>query len=173
LRLSSSPIARRLAVFVGAFALLTTLEYGLREPLRPLVNGVLNVQAGARLIELIAPGEDVRANGDRIESPVTFIQVAPGCEGLDVMALFVAAMLATPLAVRRKLLGTLAGLAVIYAANLVRLAGLWFCLRYAPARFEAMHVFVGQTAIIVVALATYAFATGLHTSLAAPAERLP
>jgi exosortase family protein XrtM len=169
-------LARRIAVFLGAFLLFTSLEFVFRQQVGPFVNGVLNVQAGARLVDVLTPAEAVRGHGDRIESATTSIQVSQGCEGVDVMFMFVAAMLATPMAGRRKLVGCVVGIGVIYVCNLLRLAGLWYCLKYAPERFEAMHVVVGQTAIIVVAVAVFAGATGLFARLreatAPPAEEI-
>src|SRR5437762_1315489 len=124
------PVARRIAIFLGVFLLLTSLEYGFREQVGPFVNGVLNVQAGAHLIDAFTPSEAVRGHGDRIESPTASIQVSQGCEGVDVMFMFAAAMLAMPMSGRRRLLGCLAGVGVIYVVNLLRLAGLWYCLKY-------------------------------------------
>jgi exosortase/archaeosortase family protein len=154
---------RRVAIFLGVFLALTGLEYGLRARTAPFLNGVLNVRAGSALIHLLTPGESVRGRGDRIESATTSIQVAQGCEGIDVMLMFVAAVVAMPLGWRRKLLAGLAGVAVVYAVNLLRLAGLFYCLEYAPERFESMHVIVGQTVVIVVAIAVFAATTGLFT----------
>jgi exosortase/archaeosortase family protein len=162
-------MARRVAIFLGVFLALTGLEYAFRAETAPFLNGVLNVEAGSRLIQLLTPGEGVRARGDRIESATTSIQVSQGCEGVDVMLMFVAAVAAMPLAWRRKLVAGAAGVGVIYVVNLLRLAGLFYCLEYAPERFEAMHVIVGQTVVIVVAIAVFAATTGV---LAVPRERV-
>jgi exosortase/archaeosortase family protein len=158
-------LARRIAIFAGAFLLLTTLEFALRDQVGPFVNGVLNVRAGAAILRVLAPAEHVQGHGDRIESATTSIRVSQGCEGVDVMFMFVAAMLAMPMTGRRRLVGCIAGVGVIYACNLVRLAGLWYCLKVAPERFESMHVIVGQTAIIVVAVLLFAGATGSFARL--------
>lgn len=162
-------IARRVAIFLGVFLVLTGAEYAFRAQVAPFLNGVLNVEAGSRLIQLVTPGEGVRARGDRIVSTTTSIQVSQGCEGVDVMLMFIAAVVAMPLGWRRKLVAGAAGVGVIYAVNLLRLAGLFYCLKYAPERFEAMHVIVGQTVVIVVAIAVFAATTGV---LAPPRERV-
>ncbi len=164
---------RQLLVFLGAFLFLTGLEYTFRREMGPFVNGVLNVRAGTALINAITPAEAVVARGNRIESSTTSIEVAQGCEGVDVMLMFLAAMVAMPLALRRKLVGSLVGIGVIYVANLLRLAGLWYCLKYTPSRFESMHVVVGQTAIIVVAIAVFAAVTGLFSRLGSATTPAP
>ena len=152
---------RRVGVFLAVFLALTGLAYAFRPVTAPFLNGVMNVQAGSRLIQLLTPGQKVRGHGDRISSATTSIQVSQGCEGVDVMLMFVAAVVAMPLGWRRKLVAAAGGVAVLYVVNLVRLAGLFYCLEYAPERFEAMHVIVGQTVVVVVAIVLFAYATGL------------
>jgi exosortase family protein XrtM len=146
----------KLVVFVGAFLAFTLCEYAFRPQIGPFVNGVMTVRPAARLVDLVAPAEHVRARGDRIQSRLAYVRVAQGCEGIDVMLMFVAAMLGASMTWRRKALGCAAGVTLIYFSNLVRVAGLWFCVRYWPSRFEAMHVIVGQTVIIVLAVLLFA-----------------
>jgi exosortase family protein XrtM len=158
--------ATRVAVFLAAFLLFTLSEYAFRPQIAPFVNGAMTVRPAARLVDWVAPSEHVRARGDRIQSRLAYIRVAQGCEGIDVMLMFVAAMLGASMGWRRRALGCAVGVGVIYVSNLMRVAGLWFCVRYWPARFEAMHVIVGQTVIIVLAILLFAGWTG-----AAPTRR--
>ena len=144
--------SRRISLFLGAFLLLTLTEFRFRQELGPLVNGLLTVRAGASLLALIVPQAGVHARGDWIESDQASIHVAQGCEGVDVMLMFAAATLALPLSWRRRAVVGLFGVLAIYLLNLVRVAGLWLCLRYWPTAFEAMHVTVGQTVMIILAL---------------------
>jgi exosortase/archaeosortase family protein len=147
------------AIFVSVFVALTLCEYAFRRELGPFVNGAMTVRPAARLVDLLAPAEHVRARGDRIHASFASIRVAQGCEGVDVMLMFVAGVIAVRGSFWRTVAGCAAGVSVLYACNLGRVAGLWFCLRYWPAHFEAMHVIVGQTAIIVVAVALLALWT--------------
>jgi exosortase family protein XrtM len=163
----------RIALFLGAFLLFTLCEYAFRPQIAPLVNGAMTVRPAARLVDLVAPSEHVRVRGDRIQSRLAYIQVAQGCEGIDVMSMFVAAMLGMSMSFSRKVVGCLAGVSVIYVCNLMRVAGLWFCVRYWPSRFEAMHVIVGQTVIIVVAVVLLAGWTLAASPHARPREARP
>ena len=144
--------AAMVATFLGVFLLFTLSEYSFRNQLGPFVNGVMTVRPAARLVDLLAPSEHVRARGDRIQSHLAQVRVAQGCEGVDVMLMFFAGMLAPRRNLKRTLVGCLVGGVVLYLCNLGRVAGLWFCVRYWPSRFEAMHMIVGQTVIIVVAV---------------------
>jgi exosortase family protein XrtM len=157
---------RGLIVFLAALALFTLGEYAFRPQIGPFVNGTMTVRPAARLVGFLARGEQVRARGDRIQSRMAYIRVAQGCEGIDVMLMFAAATLAVSMSWRRRALACLTGVGVIYVCNLIRVAGLWFCMRYWPSHFQAMHVIVGQTVIIVVAILLFAAWT-----LGAPAQQ--
>jgi exosortase/archaeosortase family protein len=148
-----------IVTFLLAFMLFTLSEYAFRQKLGPFVNGVMTVRPAARLVALLAPAEHVQAHGDRIQSSLAYVRVAQGCEGVDVMLMFVAGMLAVRTSWKRTVAGCVTGVFILYLCNLGRVAGLWFCVRYWPARFEAMHVIVGQTAIIVVAVMLLALGT--------------
>jgi exosortase/archaeosortase family protein len=169
--LSSRPRAVvMVATFLWVFLLFTLCEYAFRQQVGPFVNGVMTVRPAARLVDLVAPSEHVRARGDRIESPAAFVRVAQGCEGVDVMLMFIAGMLAVRTSWKRTLVGSIVGGFVLYLSNLARVAGLWLCVRFWPSRFEAMHVIVGQTAIIVIAVLLLAASTRGVVPMARPAE---
>jgi exosortase family protein XrtM len=160
---------KKIAVFLAALSLFTLCEYAFRPQVGPFVNGTMTVRPAARIVAFLARGEHVRARGDRIQSRMAYIRVAQGCEGVDVMLMFAAAMLAVSMSWRRKAVACLTGVAVIYSCNLMRVAGLWFCMRYWPSHFQAMHVIVGQTVIIVVALLLFAgWTLGAALPTAAP-----
>jgi exosortase/archaeosortase family protein len=51
-----------------------------------------------------------------------------------------------------KVAGILAGSLVLYLANLVRITGLYYTLKYRPGLFDLAHVYIGQTFIICVGI---------------------
>ena len=157
---------KRLFVFLAALSLFTLGEYAFRPQIGPFVNGTMTVRPAAGVVGFLAPSEHVRARGDRIQSRLAYIRVAQGCEGIDVMLMFTAALLAVSMSWRRRALACVTGVGVIWVCNLMRVAGLWFCMRYWPSHFQAMHVIVGQTVIVVVAILLFAGWT-----LSAPAEQ--
>jgi exosortase/archaeosortase family protein len=148
--------AIRIGAFFLAFLLLTLCEYTFRQQLGPFINGTMTVRPATWVVNLLDSTASVHATGDLIQSPMARIRVAQGCEGIDVMFMFAAAIGCSTLGWRRRASAGVVGVAVIYFCNLMRVAGLWFCARYWPTHFEAMHVIVGQTAIIVIALVLFA-----------------
>ncbi len=168
--------ARVFLLFVSVLAALMVLQYSLQERLAPVTNGLLTVRASAGVINLLSPGERVRARGNQLESAHATLRVAQGCEGLDVLNLFLAAMVAVPFArpvsrVRRAV-ACVAGLLLLYGVNLLRVAGLWFVYRHWPGRFDDMHVLVGQSVVIVLALAAFAGLVWLLGRTASPRRAL-
>lgn len=148
-------------LFCLLFGLGTGAHYLTRPYLGPIVNQWLNAAVAARLINLFSPQEAVRASGSLVGSARASILVAQGCEGVDVMLMVVAAVVAFPLGARKKVLGAAAGALVVYTFNLGRIVGLWYCLRHWPASFDSMHLVVGQTVLIVVGVVFFAAWTGV------------
>lgn len=159
---------RVLAKFVLIFLLATALHFFVRPVTVPFINETLNASVAARLLNAIVPAEVVQPIGSSISSDRATVQVALGCDGVDVALMVTAAVAAFPMTKRRKLLGILAGIALIYACNLARIMTLWGVLRFFPAAFESMHVAVGQTIIIVVGVLFVGFWTGAFTAALRP-----
>jgi exosortase family protein XrtM len=154
------PALKHVAIFCALFLTGTLAHYLARPYVEPFVNGTMNAAAAARLIDLVAPAAGVRAVGCRIGSGSTYLLIAPGCEGVDVMIMLAAAIVAFPMTWRKKVLGAVTGALLIYVVNLSRTVGLWFCLRYWPSAFDSMHTTVGQTVLIVVGALFFAAWTG-------------
>jgi exosortase family protein XrtM len=138
------------------FLAATSVHYLTRPYVAPFVNRTLNASVAAQLINTVSPQANVQAVGSRVGSGATYIQVAQGCEGIDVMLMLVAAVLTFPVSLSRKLIGAVVGAFAIYAFNLIRIVGLWYCLRHWPEGFETMHLIVGQTMLILVGLIFFA-----------------
>jgi exosortase family protein XrtM len=85
------------------------------------------------------------------------IQVGQGCEGIDCLLLLIAAVLAFPAPWKAKLGALGAGVPLIYLCNLARIAALYHVQRHAPAYFDLMHIYVGQTFIILVGSVFFLF----------------
>lgn len=132
-------------VFLLAGSILLQVTYNHVSPF--LVNA-MHVEASARIINIISPGEKAVAQNGKIVSQNSALEVAKGCEGIEGILLIMAAVCAFPVGMRKKVFGLLAGVLFIYALNLTRIVGLWFTLRHKPALFDIMHIYVGQTYII-------------------------
>ncbi|MFZ5445516.1 MAG: exosortase/archaeosortase family protein [Myxococcota bacterium] len=160
-----APLSRSVILRLGLFGALflggTAAHFFTRPLVGPFINVVLNARPAAQVIDLLLPSEGVRATGSRVGSANTWVQVAQGCEGVDVMLMVVAALLAFPMAARRKALGVALAVLLIYALNVSRIVGLWFCLRHWPASFDSMHLVVGQTALIIAGVGFFAAWSGV------------
>lgn len=115
----------------------------------PFLINTLHAKAGAAVIGLISQDGSVTALNNTITSKITSMQIVKGCDGTEGLLLIVAAMFAFPVRLREKAIGLVLGILFVYALNLMRIVGLWFVLGHAPALFDIMHVYVGQTFIIL------------------------
>ena len=77
------------------------------------------------------------------------------CSALDAQALFAAAVLATRARWSDKLVGLTAGIALLVAVNLGRIATLYFVGVRAPRLFHVLHEEILQMAIVVCALLVF------------------
>lgn len=102
----------------------------------------------------------VRAQGAAairlVGTPVLPVEVTLACSGADVIALCLGAILAYPVAWRRRLAGAGIGVALILALNTLRIGTLGRAAA-SPAWFNALHLYVWPAALTL-AVAAYVFA---------------
>jgi len=153
---AGAPIIKRCVFFVVLFLAGTGVHYLARPYLGPLFNRLLNAQVAAWVIAFVSPAEGVHASGSSVGAANTYVQVAQGCEGIDVMLMLVAAIVAFPMTIRLKVVGSIAGALLIYVVNVSRIVALWYCLRFWPSNFDSMHIIVGQTILVLVGVAYFA-----------------
>jgi len=91
------------------------------------------------LINAVAPEEHVQLIGRTLSSPGSNLHVTCGCEGIEMFLLLIAAILAFPASIKRRLQGLLFGALLAYALSIARLMALHYILRYSPAAWEALH----------------------------------
>jgi exosortase/archaeosortase family protein len=100
------------------------------------------------------------------------LEIVFDCAALDVQALYAVAVLVFPAPWRRKLLGLGAGLLIIGAANVARIAALYFIGAHAPGAFHTMHHEVFQLALLVLTCALFVL-WAFHPSVRKPSGRSP
>jgi exosortase family protein XrtM len=137
-------------IFLGGMA----LHRVTRAKTAPFLVDILDVKAAAALINLFTPSEGAVAKGDLIQGGAT-IEVAQGCDGFECFMLLGAALLAFPAKWRSKLVGLGMGIPLVYVCNLARIVVLYYVERHAPAHFQLVHVYVAQTALIVICCAFF------------------
>ena len=137
--------------FIFLFFALQALHYIARPHIKPFVVNYLTTGGSSRLINLMTPGENTRTQEEYLISGSFKLKIARGCEGIEGVIILLAAILAFPASIKFKSIGVIVGIFVIYGLNLFRVAGLYYTLKYKPGLFDMMHIYVGQTLIILVA----------------------
>ncbi len=150
------PMLRFLLVFVVLVFVLFGLE--LLEPVERLVIvpfTSLVAKASGVVIRLI--DADAIVQGKIISSPAHnfAISIERGCNGVEAMIIFGAALAAFPAPWRHKLLGLGIGFAAIQALNLVRIVSLFYLGRWNMAWFEWFHLYLWQALMVLDALIVF------------------
>ncbi|MEI7970276.1 MAG: exosortase/archaeosortase family protein [Betaproteobacteria bacterium] len=127
------------------------------------------VATAAAAIRAIDPASEVVAAGSRLRSPGGGINVLNGCEGTDALLLLQSALAVAPLAWRHRAAGMAVGLALVFLLNQVRVVGLFYAFRRAPAAFDLLHGFVAP--VLLVAAAGAFFAVWLERFGPVPPDR--
>ena len=137
-----------LAVFIlvlgGGFTLLSLNAVNDRfvEPFTGLI-----ARASGVALNLI--GQEVKMDGTAISNPRFGVNIRNGCNGLETMVIFLAAVLAFPASWKARLLGLVFGAVTIQAINLVRVVALFLTGAYFPAYFDSSHTVIWQTIVIL------------------------
>jgi exosortase family protein XrtM len=91
------------------------------------------------LINAVTPGEHVTLVGRSLESVGTNLHVTRGCEGIEMFLLLIAAILAFPASIKRRLQGLILGAILAYVLSVSRLMAMHYILRYSPSAWEMLH----------------------------------
>jgi exosortase H (IPTLxxWG-CTERM-specific) len=102
-------------------------------------------------------GQDVNMSGTRIFGKKFAVDIKNGCNGLETIVIFVAAVLAFPAPWRARLTGLLLGLVAIQIVNLVRIVALFLTGSYLPSWFDNSHTVVWQTIVIAFGVLLWMF----------------
>lgn len=147
------PGLRQPLSFALAFLAVFAVLYGLYAMTRGttverLVIDEWTVSPGVTIINLLTPAEAVKASGHRLVSNKARLSVLNGCEGTESLFLLVAAITAFGATWRAKAVGILAGTALIFVLNQIRIVSLYYALRHERAWFEALHGYIAPTLIV-------------------------
>jgi exosortase family protein XrtM len=104
----------------------------------------------AELINAVTPGEQVALVGRTIASTGSNLRVTRGCEGIEMLLLLVAGIVAFPAGVKQRALGLSVGALLAYFLSITRLMALHYILRYSPEAWEALHGLVLPLGPIVI-----------------------
>lgn len=122
--------------------------------------GYLSLNARGSLFLLNLFGENASAQDKTVTlmrgSTAYSITIERGCDAIQPSALFCAAVLASPLALRARLLAVLAGTTLLMLINFVRILSLCYIRAYWPSAFDVMHLDVWQALFILFAIVLWA-----------------
>jgi len=147
----------RTFIAVFAAAALALFAILLAAPIRPFVDGFSAHLAfvSARLIT-VCGGKCLQHGAILSSSSGGFaMEVRDGCNGVNVVILLWAAILAYPSNIKWKLIGLGGGLAAIQLVNLFRLISLFYLGQYSPSMFEFAHLYLWETLIIIDAMVVF------------------
>jgi exosortase family protein XrtM len=90
-------------------------------------------------INAITPQEHVELTGRTLASAGGNLRVTRGCEGVEMLFMLVAGILAFPATWKRRAQGLVFGSILAYVLSVTRLMVLHYILRYSPIAWEALH----------------------------------
>ena len=139
-------------LLIGGFTLisLNAVNDGVIEP---FTAGIAKVSG----LTLKALGQDIRMDGTRILSKRFSVNIKNGCNGVEAMLIFFAAVLAFPSPWASRLKGLALGFVVIQVLNLIRVVALYLTGAYMPKLFDTSHTVVWQGIVILLSLVLWIY----------------
>ena len=136
-----------LVVALSNLLLLEVVDRTLLEPIRRSIAWLAGL-----VLSLVS--ENVRVIGQRVMLGSSAVDIVNSCTGIDVGIFLACAMLVFPAPWRDRVRGIVAGFAIIFAVNFLRVLTLCWLNAGSPQLFELVHVDVGPAFITAVCLAT-------------------
>lgn len=115
----------------------------------------LNAHVSGAMLRLF--GEDATVQDQSLVSAKgPSIEIERGCDAVEPSALFVSAVLASPVSLMSRLSAAAVGTIVLMLLNLVRIISLFLVRLYYPQAFETVHLDVWQALFIFMAILLWA-----------------
>ncbi|MCQ8129773.1 exosortase family protein XrtM [Methylomonas rivi] len=158
-------------LFVVCYAL---LDYGYFQiPVDLFANVIYYhgvVAVCADLVNWLVPFEHVLAKQNHLLSAKADLEIVRGCDGAGALFLVTSAVLVFPSGLKRKLIGLVLGIGLIYFLNLLRICVLYFVIAYHPGWFQLIHTYVAPTLMVMLGCFYFAWwAFGSRPSIHEPA----
>ena len=93
-------------------------------------------------------GQGIEMQGTIIRNDQFAVNIRNGCNGVEAMLIFLAAVVAFPASWRARLIGLGLGFIAIQGINLIRVVALFLTGVYAPKFFDSSHTVIWQTVVI-------------------------
>ncbi|MEM1181096.1 MAG: exosortase H [Acidobacteriota bacterium] len=133
-----------MAILAGGFTLISWQPVN-DNVIEPFTGGV----AKASGIALNVIGQGISMEGTKIRNERFAVNVRNGCNGVETMIIFLAAVIAFPAPWKARIAGLVIGILAIQAVNLIRVVALFLTGAYFPKLFDSSHTVVWQTIVIL------------------------
>ncbi len=141
-----------LAVFYAVYVPVSQTEFYKKSYL------VVLAQISALVLRGI--GYTINVTGRLLECPecplsAFSLKIVPGCDGMEALALFCAAVLASPVSLRSRLVFAAIGSAGVFIINILRIVTLFLVGAHFPKRFELLHWDLWPGLLILVIMSSW------------------
>jgi len=150
-------------VLLGGGFTLISLNWVNDHVIEPFTGGI----AKASGVVLGAIGQPVEREGTVLRNARFAVNIRNGCNGVEAMLIFLAAVLAFPASWKSRLTGLGLGILAIQLVNLIRVVALFLTGVYFPRIFDTSHTVIWQTIVILFGVMLWIF---WANRFAAPAE---
>jgi exosortase H (IPTLxxWG-CTERM-specific) len=153
-------------ILLGAGFALVSVHWVNDHAVEPFTAGVARVSGF--VLDLL--GQHTRLEGTVIRSSRFAVNIRNGCNGVETMLIFLAAVLAFPATWRARGLGLALGIAAIQVVNLVRVVALFLTGTYLPRFFDTSHTVTWQTLVILFGVLVWIYWANHFAADAEPAS---
>lgn len=154
------------AVLLGGGFSLISLNWVNDNVIEPFTAGIAKVSG----VTLGLLGHDVTMRGTIIQTPDFAVNIRNGCNGVEAMLIFLAAVLAFPAPWGSRLAGLALGILAIQLVNLIRVVALFLTGVYFPRLFDASHTVIWQTVVILFSVLLWLFWANRFTAPRQPGQ---
>lgn len=151
---SRNPVFRfvsALIVLVAAWEVFFSTDFAQRYLFEP------HLRIYARLCGAVLSGlgEVVEVDDDKVRTDRFSVTIAKGCDAVEPTGLFIAGVIASPIAWRLKVPGILLGTLLLIVSNVIRIVILFYVGIHYPKAFDMMHRDVSQNGFILLVVLTW------------------
>lgn len=104
-----------------------------------LLNTSTKINAQTTGIILKIFGKDAIINGNIISMPGNSLQIGIGCDGSEILMLFIAAVIVFPVKFRYRIIGAVLGSIILFFLNQIRIFVLFMINQYSPSDLLTYH----------------------------------
>lgn len=141
------------ALLLGGGFTLISLNWVNNHVIEPFTGGIAKVSG----VTLDLIGQDVTMQGSMIRNATFAVNIKNGCNGVEAMLIFLAAVLAFPAPWKSRLTGLVLGILAIQIVNLIRVVALFLTGVYFPKIFDTSHTVIWQTVVILFGVLLWIF----------------